>query len=100
MLKKIGIILLLMASTNVLSEERTDGYRTITRLYLNGTDYVNFYLDQNCPNGKAYYVLRSNRVDVDRYYSTLMAAFMANKKVDVIYETNGSLCEVVRMFVE
>ncbi len=100
MSKAVCVFVLLLLSFVAHSEESVGGYSSITKLYLDGTDYVNFYLDKNCPNGKAYYSLRSNRVDVGRFYSALLAAYMANKKVDVKYESNGAQCEVTRIFIE
>jgi hypothetical protein len=97
--KVIFIFLTIFTSFISQAEESTSGPKEITHLYLNGAINTHFYLTDGCPLGKSYYVLKPERVDVDRYYSTIMAAFYAGKKVEVKYEANGVFCEVVRIFV-
>jgi len=92
-------ILLWGFHTGTLAEESTNGPKEITQLYLSGPTNAYFYLSENCPLSKPYYVLNSSRVNVDRFYSTLMAAFYAGKKADVKYEQNGVFCEVTRIFI-
>lgn len=99
-MKKLLIIILVLFSSSISAEESTSGYRKITRIYINGIDRVNFYLDSNCPAGEQYYSLRPERVDVNRFYSTILAAFHADKKVLVKWESPASLCEVTRVFVQ
>lgn len=101
MLRRIYIAVLLMFLASLaFSEEQTNGYRTITSLYLNGSEWKHFYLDQPCNQSKSYYTLQEARVDVAAFYNTMMAAFYAGKKVHLFYEPTGTFCEVTRMSIE
>ena len=97
-----GILLITSSFSVFSSEQSTNGYRSISNLYLTGPGVAQFYLDENCPLPKPYYRLLPERVDVNMYYSTIMAAFMAAKKVNVKWKPSptNTHCEVVRLFVQ
>lgn len=93
------LLIMLFLASDAFAESATTGYREITKLYVSG-DKALFFLDESCSLGKPYYLLVSGRVDVDRFYATVMAAFFAGKRVDVRWEPNGAYCEVTRLFVK
>lgn len=100
-MKKIFcVVALILFYGSAFAEESTAGYREVTKLYLNGANNAYFYLDENCPLGKDYYMLNETRVNVDRFYAAIMSAHVASKKVDVKWEANGVICEVTRIFVQ
>jgi len=75
----------------------TVGYVSVTQLYLYGKG-AQFYLSESCPT-KGYYTLSSEFVDVNLYYSTLLAAYTTGKKVKVgwQYDSTNTYCMVRRM---
>jgi len=78
----------------------TNGYKGITEVYINGTNQKKFSLEQDCPLINKFYVLDSTKVDVNVFYSTVLAAFTAGKSVYVGWAPNGNNCSVQRINVK
>ncbi|MFC1664552.1 hypothetical protein ACFL17_02845 [Pseudomonadota bacterium] len=97
-LAALAICWIQSVSAQEKTEKKTDGFREIEKIYIKGTESVHFFLDKQCPQKKPYYTLVKERVDVERFYSTVLAAFVAGKAIEVYWEPAKS-CEVTRLRV-
>ena len=97
----IGVIaaLSLLMSASAVATNFTNGFVNVSQLYLYGKG-AQFYLSDPCPSTtKNYYSLSSTYVDVNLYYSTLLAALTTGKTVKVgwEYDSTNTHCVVRRL---
>ncbi len=91
-MKKMGLAGLLLWVGVAAAAGESNGYRELTEIYLN-EHTVNFYLDEQCPNGVPYWRLDANHIDVDKGYVLLLAAFSNKQKVYVVYQNDPTAKE-------
>lgn len=89
-MKKMVALMFWMGTAAAAGE--SNGYRELTEIYLN-VNTVSFYLDEDCPNGVAYWRLDANHIDVDKGFAMLLDAFSSKKKVYVVYQDDPAAKE-------